>query len=298
VSAFILLCVCLALGMIVARLAQLPSGAAAAINFWVLNIALPALVLVQVPRLQFEGALLFAALAPWTVFAGAAGLFAWLGKARGWDAGTIGALTLTCGLGNTAYVGLPMVEALRGPPALGPAIIADQMGSFLALSTVGVAAAAYYSGTKAKPGELARRVLLFPAFLALVAAILVRAVGGWPPWCVQVLSRIGDTLTPLALFSVGLQFRFGDLTHHAPRVAAGLSWKLLLAPLLVCLLGLACGAQGLVLSAAVLQCAMAPMITAGILAEQHGLNPPLANTLVGVGTLLSLATVPLWNAFL
>ena len=55
---------------------------------------------------------------------------------------------------------------------------------------------------------------------------------------------------------------------------------------------------GPVFAVTVLQCAMAPMITAGILAEQHGLNPPLANTIVGVGILLSLATVPLWNAFL
>jgi malate permease and related proteins len=46
---------------------------------------------------------------------------------------------------------------------------------------------------------------------------------------------------------------------------------------------------------AVLQCAMAPMITAGMLAEQHGLDPPLANTVVGIGILTSLATVPLWN---
>ncbi len=297
-SAFALVCICLALGMLVARWTKMPSGAPAAINFWVLNVALPALVLVQVPRLQLDASLLFAALAPWSVFLGSAVLFALLGRRLGWTAGTIGALTLTCGLGNTAYLGIPLVEALRGRQALGPAIIADQMGSFLALSTVGVAAAAYYSGTTAKASDLARRVLLFPSFVALVVAVLVRAAGGWPAWCVDVLSRIGDTLTPLALFSVGLQFRFGDLAHHAPRVAAGLSWKLLLAPLLVCALGWLFRVHGLVLTVAVLQCAMAPMITAGILAEQHGLNPPLANAVVGIGILLSLATVPIWNVLL
>lgn len=297
-SAFVLLCVCLALGLLVARLATVPAGTPAAINFWVLNIALPALVLVQVPRLGFDASLLFPALAPWFVIGGAALIFPWLGRRRSWPAGTVGALVLTCGLGNTAFMGLPMVEALRGRAALGPAIIADQLGSFLALSTAGVALAAHYSGTAARAPELLRRVLLFPAFIALVAAVLVRAAGGWPPWCAEVLARIGDTLTPLALFSVGLQFRFGDIAHQAPRVAAGLAWKLLLAPLLACAAAWLLHLHGLAAAVTVLQCATAPMITAGILAEQHELDPPLAGTVVGVGILLSLLTVPLWNAVL
>src|SRR5581483_2828401 len=118
VSAFILLVVCLLLGFAAARWLHVPEGTPAAINFWVLDIALPALV----PLL----------------------VFAWLGRRRRWSAGTIGALTLTCGLGNTAFMGLPMVEAFRGPQALGTAIIADQLGTFLALSTLGVAIAAHY----------------------------------------------------------------------------------------------------------------------------------------------------------
>src|SRR5262249_34961473 len=137
-----------------------------------------------------------------------------------------------------------------------------------------------------------------PPFIALAVGLVVRAIGGWPGWCAEVLTRLGDTLTPLALFSVGLQFRFGDLAHHAPRVAAGLSWKLLLAPLLVLVTAQLLGHHGLVATVAVLQCAMAPMISAGILAEQHGLDPPLANTTVGIGILVSLLSVPVWNVLL
>ena len=47
-----------------------------------------------------------------------------------------------------------------------------------------------------------------------------------------------------------------------------------------------------------LQAATAPMISAGILAQQSGLAPKLANTVVGIGIVLSLATVPLWNTLL
>jgi predicted permease len=295
VTAFLVLIVCLLLGFAAARFLHVPDGTPAAINFWVLNIALPALVLVQVSRLQFDAALLFPAIAPWFVAIGAAVVFALLGRRLGWSAATIGALTLTCGLGNTAYMGLPMVEAFRGPQALGAAIIADQLGTFLALSTIGVIFAAHYSGRSARPAELVRRVLTFPSFVAVVVAIVVRALGGWPMWCLEVLGRIGETLTPLALFSVGLQFRFGDLAHHVPRVAAGLSWKLLVAPLVIWIAATILRVDHQVAAVAVLQCAMAPMITAGLLAEQHGLDPPLANTIVGIGILTSFVTVPLWN---
>ncbi len=294
-SAFILLIVCLLLGFAAARWLRVPEGTPAAINFWVLNIALPALVLLQVSRLQFDPSLLFPAVAPWFVVIGAAFVFAWLGRRQRWSAGTIGALTLTCGLGNTAFMGLPMIEAFRGPQALGAAIIADQLGSFLALSTIGVVIAARYSGRSAQPRDLIRRVVTFPSFVALVVAVVVRGLGGWPAWSIDVLARLGESLTPLALFSVGLQFRFGDLAHHVPRVAAGLSWKLFLAPLAICLAAAILKIDHAVAAVAILQCAMAPMITAGMLAEQNDLDPPLANTVVGIGILTSLATVPLWS---
>jgi hypothetical protein len=50
-----------------------------------------------------------------------------------------------------------------------------------------------------------------------------------------------------------------------------------------------------VLTVSVLQAAVAPMISAAILADQHGLEPALANAVLGAGILLSLATMPLWN---
>jgi predicted permease len=50
----------------------------------------------------------------------------------------------------------------------------------------------------------------------------------------------------------------------------------------------------LLLKTAVLQAAMAPMISGGILAVSHRLNPPLANAMVGLGIPLSFITVPLW----
>jgi len=297
-TAFLLLIACLLLGVLAARYAHPPIGLAPALNWWVINIALPALVLDLVPRLQIEGQFWFLLVSQWLVFGGAWLIFATLGRRLGWSRGRIGALILVCGLGNTSFMGYPLIEALRGRDGLSLAVVADQLGCFVALAIGGALIAALYSGGRPRPREIARRVLLFPAFLALVAGVVVGALGGWPETAGAILTRIGQTLTPLALFSVGLRFRLHLGRGQTTPLLLGLGWKLLLAPLLVLGLGIAGGVGGLTLTIGVLQSAMAPMISAAILADQHHLEPPLANTVLGAGILLSLASVPAWNAML
>ncbi len=272
----------------------MPAGSQAAINAWVLRIAFPALVLEQVPKLSWDSALLFAAAAPWIVIAGAAILIPLIGRAAGWDRSTIGALVLTCGLGNTAFVGLPMILALAGEEALGPALIADQLGSFLALSTVGVVLASVYAGDQLDARQVVQKLLHFPPFLALAVALLVSLLGSWPEAISQFLHRLGETLTPLALFSIGLSFRLAAIKGRGAMLLVGLGWKLLLAPLAAITVAMATGVGGSAMLAGVLQTAQGPMITAGILAQEHKLNPELVTLIVGVGVLLSFVTAPLW----
>jgi hypothetical protein len=68
---------------------------------------------------------------------------------------------------------------------------------------------------------------------------------------------------------------------------------MLLAPLIIYASGALLDVERPILVIATLEAAMAPMISAAILAERHGLEPRLANTVLGAGTLLSLITVPL-----
>jgi malate permease and related proteins len=114
----------------------------------------------------------------------------------------------------------------------------------------------------------------------------------------ETLQRIGATLVPLALFSVGLRFRLQLGDGQALPLALGLGWKLALAPLCVLALGWSAGVGGPALSISVLQAGMAPMISAAMLADQHQLDPPLANSVLGAGILLSLLTVPIWHLLL
>ena len=295
VNALLLIGVCFALGIVAARFGKLPQGLAQALNWWVLNVALPALVLNLIPRLHFDPQLWFLVLAMWFVFLGAWGVTALAGRWLHWTRSHTGALVLVAGLGNTAFTGYALVEALRGQAGLSLAVVADQLGCFLALAVGGITVAAWYSGNSSDPREIARRVFTFTPFQALLVAIAASFLGGWPVMLQDIFERVGATLTPVALFSVGLQFSLRLSRAQFGGVAFALGWKLVAAPLIVYVAGLAFGIRGLVLVVAVLQAGMAPMVSAAILADEHDLDPKVANATLGAGVLISLITVPLLN---
>lgn len=294
-SNFILLVAALLLGLIFAHRNWMPENAGAVLNAWVLRIALPALILAQIPRIGFDASLVFAAAGPWLVMLGAIAVILPVARWLQWDRARTGCVLLTAGLGNTSFMGLPLILALRGESDMGTAVIADQLGSFMALSTLGIMVAAVCSGREIRLSKITQRVVLFPPFIALCVAAVVALTPGWPGAVEVVLDRLGDTLTPVALFAVGLALKFGDVPKFRTPVSIALTWKLALAPAIVLLSGMAIGVQADIAAVTVMQCAMAPMITAGILASDSGLEPRLSSAIVGSGIALSLVTVPLWS---
>ena len=297
-SDFLLLIVCLLLGVLAARAMKPPPQLAAALNWWVVTIALPALVLQVVPQLSLTRDMWFLAASMWIVFLAAWALFALVGSFLKWTPQRIGALTLVCGLGNTAFIGYPMIEALRGEKGLALAAVADQVGCFLMLAAGGAVVAAVYTGSRVKAADIVRRVLFFPPFAALLIGFAAGFVGGWPVEIDSILNRIGSTLAPLALFSVGLQVRFELSSGQVGAAALGLMYKLAIAPLAIFAVGAMLGVGGLTLIVSTLQAAMAPMISAAILAEQNNLEPRLANLVLVWGIVLSFLTVPAFNTLL
>ncbi|HET9679961.1 MAG TPA: AEC family transporter, partial [Gammaproteobacteria bacterium] len=93
-SSIAMLFACLLLGTLVARLATPPDNMAQGLNWWVLRVALPALVLQLVPQLDISFQLWFAIAAPWIVFFGAWLIFGTLGRWLEWSRGRTGAVIL------------------------------------------------------------------------------------------------------------------------------------------------------------------------------------------------------------
>lgn len=237
--------------------------------------------------------LLVAAMA-WLVFGLSAGFFWLMGRWLHLSPSTTGALILVAGLGNTSFFGLPMVEVFYGKEGLSTAIVADQLGSFFTFAILGITIAGIYSSGRPTLVEITKRIVLFPPFIGLIIAVVLMPFT-YADWFVILLKRLGDTLAPLALVSVGLQLRLGHLAEHKRDLALGLFFKLFLAPLLIYFLYVELfGAHGQAIQITLFEAAMPPMITAAIVASEHNLNPPLANLMVAIGLTLSFLTLGGW----
>lgn len=295
-----LLAACLIAGIVLRRSGRVPDNAHLALNAVIVNLSLPALTLAVLDRATPTLSLAFAVAMPWLVFALALVAFVAVGRRLGLAPATAGALLLTAGLGNTSFLGLPMIETFYGADRMSIGILIDQLGSYLVLSLVGIPFAAALAAERCRWDDVARRVLAFPPFLAVLVAVAVAASGlAYPRWLDLALERLGATVAPLALLSVGMQLRFEALREERVPLALGLSFKLLAAPLALWLACAALGGTGdVVIRVALLEAAMAPMLGGGIVAMQYRLNPPLVALLLGLGIPLSFLSVPLWWAVL
>jgi predicted permease len=264
------------------------------INGFIIHVSLPAVTLLQIHGIVLHRSLLYPIAMPWIVFATASGVIWAFGRSTRLAPETIGALILTAGLANTSFIGLPMIEAFYGQHDVSTGILIDQLGTYLVLSTLGIAVACWCSRGNASPKEMARRIVTFPPLVALVAALLLMPVT-YPEWATQVLSRLAATLAPLALLSVGLQLRLGALRERLSTLSFGVAFKLLLAPLVVAVLYLGVlRADGETIRVTLFEAAMGPQIGAAIVAMQYKLDPQLVTLMVGVGSVVAFVTLPAW----
>ncbi len=293
--AFIAFFALLFLGYVAQKSGRFPENAPDTLNRFVIDVCLPALVLRMVPTLRLEPELATLALTPW-LLAGVAYALVQLGaRVFGWDAPTRAVLFLCMALGNTSFLGFPVCAALLGEPSMALAVVYDQFGSFLLLSSVGLFTVARASGGSAPSfAEMVRRVLLFPPFVALMVALVPFV---HPPWLDAILLQISSALVPTAIFAVGLKTRITPPREQSA-LAFGLLAKMALMPLVAWGLSRAVHAPAAVLRVNVLESAMPPMITAAALAMSAGIAPELAAALVGWGILLSLVTLRAWSALL
>ena len=289
-----MLFVCLVAGMALRATGRVPRDAHAGLNGFIVHVALPALILNQMHGVRLSPGLALPVLMPWLLFASSAGTFLLAARRFGMQARTAGALVLTAGLANTSFVGLPMIETFYGAQGLPTGIVIDQLGTYLVLSTLGITVACVCANEAASGRAILLRIATFPPLIALALALALSGFG-YPVWFSGMLHRLGDTLAPLALVSVGMQLRLDQVAGHRVALGAGLAFKLVLGPLALLLLYAgALGQTGETTRITIFEAAMGPMIGGSIVAVQYGLNPALITQMVGIGIVLSFLTLPVW----
>lgn len=284
---------CFALGLIAQRAVASTKTLVPWLDHAVLSVTLPALILAKLPDLALGADLVVPVAAAWGCLALAAIVIVGAGRRYRWSRPTVGALLLVTPLGNTTFLGLAMVSALLGKAELTRALAFDQLGGGLGLAVYGSVVAAHWGHGEGGWGPVANRLVRFPPFLAAVASFGLRVVA-LPDGLDHALGQLGRLVAPLAMLALGLRFRVVAATHARQAAIWCLSTKMVLLPAVVLTAAVVAGGRhDPAWRASVLEAGMPPMVTAGVVAARAGLDEELATTVVGVGLLVALVTIPL-----
>jgi hypothetical protein len=247
---------------------------------YVMTVSLPCLTLVTIGTLDLGHVHFDIAVIAWGVMAAGALISYGVGRAAGLGDKRLRAFMLAATFPNTAFLGYPFAYSLLGSAGLSYAIIYDQMGMFPFFITLGF----FIAGGRESLGHMLR----FPPLIALIAAFLLNW-SGFPPsgLVAKIVGAVGWTTLPLTIFIIGLKVRFTTLADMKV-VSACLALRMLVMPALLFLTLHFLGKEGLPYDAALLETAMPPALTTGILAIQYRLDEDLAVACISVGTVISL----------
>lgn len=289
----ILIGIFVGLGLLFRRLEAFPKDSAQVLNMFALYVSLPALILLKMPQLELGSEALVAAVVPWGMLLLSVVLILLASRQFGWSRAKTGVLLLVVPVGNTSFMGVPMVNAFFGSAGIPYLIVYDQIGTMLIFSLYGSLILAMYGREGSlKISSVARRALTFPPTIAAVVGLALRP-WPYPEALATTLHGVSLSLTPLVMTAIGLQLRWRLNPSVFAPLSYGLLIKLLIAPLAALVVCRLLGMNGLAVDIAVFEAGMPPMVTAGALAVVAGMESELAIALVGVGIIASFATLPI-----
>jgi hypothetical protein len=289
----ILIGIFVGLGLLFRRLEAFPKDSAQVLNMFALYVSLPALILLKMPQLELGSEALVAAVVPWGMLLLSVILILLASRQFGWSRAKTGVLLLVVPVGNTSFMGVPMVNAFFGSAGIPYLIVYDQIGTMLIFSLYGSLILAMYGREGSlKISSVARRALTFPPTIAAVVGLALRP-WPYPEALASTLHGVSLSLTPLVMTAIGLQLRWRLNPSVFAPLSYGLLIKLLIAPLAALVVCRLLGMNGLAVDIAVFEAGMPPMVTAGALAVVAGMESELAIALVGVGIIASFATLPI-----
>ncbi len=268
------------------------------LNLYIVYISLPAMVLLEVPRIIFSNDIFIPIVIPFVVtILGAITIYIFSLVFK-WADKTTGVLLLVGVLGNTSFLGIPIVNYYLGQEALPYVMIYDQLGTFLLLNTYGAIIVAIYSSDgQLHIKHIVKKIFTFPPFVALLIAFILHGID-FGLSVVNILGTLSNTLVPVALISVGYSLQLKIPKEDFSAFSLGLITKLILIPIYAFIVVYIFSLEGLAVDVSILESAMGPMITAGIVASMAGFSQRLSSSIIGYGVLLSFITTYMVAAFI
>ena len=291
-------------GYVAARRGLLPQAAIPGLNSFVLYFALPCLLY------RFGASTPIAALLDGSLVAvylvcalSMVGLtIAITRKGRiNWNDASFGALVAA--FPNTGFMGVPLLVALLGAKAAGPAIVTIVV-DLLVTSSLCIALSRLDSadshGVKVAAQKARQGVALNPLPWAILLGALTSGLQlSLPVPVMQTVGLLADAASPVALFTIGAVLARSQMNSAIPTPFMGYApvalIKLVLHPVLVGLVGLAAIALGLpldrfALTVVVLVAALPSASNAALLAERFGADSGRITRIILLSTVLAFFT--------
>ena len=298
-------------GYIAVQRRLLPLEAIPGLNSFVLFFALPCMLFrfgSGTPLAQLlDASVFFTYLLCALLMVGFTVMFS-LNQRIGWNDAAFGALVAA--FPNTGFMGVPLLVALLGPAASGPAIVTI-MADLLITNSLCIALSrldgAQQQGARTAAIQALKGVVSNPMPWAILLGTLFSALDlRLPTALAQTVSLLADAASPVALFTIGAvlarsrllsasgaprALRYGD---YLPVVA----FKLLLHPLLVFLVGALAIRLGVpltysALTVIVLVAALPSASNVTILSERFGADTARVGNIVLISTALAFLSFSL-----
>ncbi len=265
---------------------------------FVIYFSLPALALAKIRNLTFNQEIIeliviaYVAMGISLILSYGAGRYMKLSKK---DTAT---LMVVATFGNTAFVGFSYIESLYSLDHVVYALVYDQIGSFIALLTVGVLMIAWGGEQERSVKTIAKQVFFSPPLLAIIAALYFHGTL-FPSFIEVMLDKFQATLIPLVTTIVGMKLDFRSLGLYMKENLVVLLIKMVLTPLVILVLLRLFSDMSLPwVRVTFLETAMPPMTMAVVFAIRGGLNKDLAINALALGILVSFVSIGLWNSII
>ncbi|MFM7331207.1 MAG: AEC family transporter [Brachymonas sp.] len=292
-------------GYIAAKRGFLPLAAIPGLNGFVLYFALPCMLYrfgSSTPIAQLLDGTVFAVYLLCALTMVAFSMAMTLSSRTNWNDAAFGALVAA--FPNTGFMGIPLLVALLGSRAAGPAIVTIVVDLVITTSLC-IALSRLGSGQQGGAMQAAKNALKGVAANPMPWAILTGALASWlqlklPQPVMQTIGLLADAASPVALFTIGAVLARSQMLArdgHAPHVPVVdyvplAMLKLLLHPILVLLVGSAAMKLGMpldpfALSVIVLVAALPSASNVSLLAEKFEANNGRIARIILVSTVLA-----------
>lgn len=210
-------------------------------------------------------------------------------------------LFLILAYGNVTYLGIPVLQTILGEEALPAGALLSAVYVFWLL-TLGLLLVETGGEERFHPRHLASKLLTNPLLVSVFIGLFLSITGlRLPEILGRSLSMLGQSVTPLVLFSLGIFMGFqkiGHLREWRHTLLFSLVIMLLLPGIFYLVTAKTGWIEGLNLQASILEAAMPVGLTPYALSQQYRLDTSFTARVVLLSTSLSLLLLPLWIVIL